>query len=306
MPRRRLPLIPVLLLCALALPAAARGGYKPGDSPKSCQSPLFHDVVGTAGDDVLTAGSQPERLYGLLGSDRLTGGAVRAACLFGGRDPDVLRLGAAGGIALGEDGPDVIYGSDKDDAVSGGTGPDYLSGALGRDVLRGDDGRDYYDAGPGDDAVFARDDRAEIVACGSGVDTVAADSDDALIGCENVRRSGDEGLALRKAHPKLGGARTTFRLRFRAPASGRHGLYVAIGNRCDKSPPAIVTQIPAPGERVRRGQQVRVGLRAPKGGWCEGERDIVMGQVPPCRQWKCLTGLPPHPLFRVRVKVRPR
>ena len=301
----RTPILSLALLGAVLTPAApAQAGYAPGESQSACAGAGFGQTVGTSNGDVLRAGDRPERVYGMRGSDRLLGGAVRASCLYGGLDPDLLTLGSGGGIALGEDGADVVVGSDKDDALGGGPGPDILIGGLGDDVLRGDTAIDAFNGGPGDDAMVASDERREVVACGSGDDTVAVDAYDAVIGCERVRVQSGDPLPVRNTLPRRGGRRAIFRFRFRAPAAGRAGTYVVAGARCDKSDAQTLTEVPAPGERVRRGQLIRVGIRPPKGGWCSGSRDVVLARRPACPPTGCFTGLPLEPMAMLRVRVR--
>ena len=292
-------------LLVLLTPAAASAGFRPGGpTPGACTGTAFSDRVGTLGADTLAASERPERVYGLQGADTLRGGPARAACLFGGRDPDLLQLGAGGGIILGEDGADVGVGSDKDDAVSGGAGPDYLLGRGGRDVLRGDTGVDGFDAGPGDDAIVANDGRREVVACGRGTDAVALDATDLEFGCERVRRR--EGRMLpRLPSPRAGGRRTVFRLELEIPRAAGPGAYAVIAERCDQEGPVPVSVFPAPGRRVRTGQRVRVGLRPPGGDdWCLGNRQAALVRLPACGTDDCLAPLPAEPLARVTLRVR--
>jgi len=302
-----LRLAPPVLLVALALlaPAAAGAGYRPGDPPPPvCGGSVFADRVGTAGADALAAADRPERVYGLQGVDRLRGGPSRAACLFGGLDPDLLQLGPGGGIALGEDGADIVVGSEKDDALAGGPGPDVLVGRSGRDVLRGDTGIDAFDSGPGDDAIVARDRRRELVACGPGTDAVTADAFDVAFGCERVRRASGRRLPRIAATPSRAGRRGVFRISFRVPRGGGPGIYAVIAERCAQEAPVAVTVLPAPGRRVRTGQRVRVGLRPPAGGWCRGVRPAALVRVPDCDAGLCLGVPPQEPLARLALRVR--
>jgi serralysin len=73
--------------------------------------------IGTAGDDVLTAGDDGESLDGGAGNDRLVGGA-------------------------------------GDDILVGGPGADQLIGGAGNDVLLVDSSDTLIDGGPGDDSVY--------------------------------------------------------------------------------------------------------------------------------------------------------
>jgi RTX calcium-binding nonapeptide repeat (4 copies) len=299
------PLLSFAVLAAVAAlsPASAFAGFRPGGpTPGICTNPAFTDVVGTAQADQLVGGARPQRIYGLTGDDRLTGSGQRASCLFGGQGADLLAAGAGGGIALGEDGPDVLLGSFKDDGLSGGPGADTLIASDGKDALRGDTGIDGFFAGQGDDIVAAADGRREVVACGGGDDVVEADRADALFGCERVRLQGRP-LPTQHFVRSTGRPRTTFRFAFRAPAAGGAGSYAVLAARCDESDPFAATVVPAPGRRVRKGQLIRVGLRAPTGGWCQGRREAALVRAPRCSLKACLIAPPYEPLARIRFRV---
>jgi hypothetical protein len=69
--------------------------------------------------------------------------------------------------------------------------PVIFNGADGRDGLFGGGGTDIFDAGPGDDNVISRDNRAEDVRCGTGKDTAISDDGDARGSCEEVQGDAD-------------------------------------------------------------------------------------------------------------------
>lgn len=301
------PALAISLAAASALvsTSAAAAGYEPGGpAPGACTGAAFADRVGTGASEALTAGDRPERVYGLGGGDLLRSGPLRAACLFGGAGTDLLQLGPGGGIALGEEGADIVVGAGKDDALSGGPGADLLVAKAGGDVLRGDAGIDGFDAGPGDDAIVSADGRREVVICGKGTDAVAADRSDVAFGCERVRHLGGRPLRRLRATPARGGRRTIFRLRLRMPQAGGPGAFAVLAPRCADSAPAAVTVFPAPGRRVRAGQRVRVGLRPPRGGWCSGIREAALVRVPECDPASCAAQPPLEPLATVRLRVR--
>lgn len=115
--------------------------------------------------------------------------------LVGSGGPDVLEGQTGGDLILALGGNDLLRGRDGDDCLVGGSGRDRLLGEEGYDRLTGgggDDrldggpGRNGYDAGPGDDRIKARNGFRETVRCGPGEDTVQADGDDRLRGCEHV------------------------------------------------------------------------------------------------------------------------
>jgi RTX calcium-binding nonapeptide repeat (4 copies) len=91
--------------------------------------------------------------------------------LLGGPGSDVLRTGASVDQMRGDDGNDDLAAAAGNDVVEGGLGFDTLSGGDGDDVLRDPDGLP---------------DRIE---CGSGADTVEADTTDVVAAdCETVSR----------------------------------------------------------------------------------------------------------------------
>jgi hypothetical protein len=108
-------------------------------------------------------------------------------------------------VELGDASDRIVYGLSArvqvnggkgDDTITAGIGDDFLQGQEGDDTIRGGDGDDQIFPGPGvdevragagDDFVFARDDRADVIQCGSGDDTVSVDPSDFVSGsCEEV------------------------------------------------------------------------------------------------------------------------
>ena len=86
-------------------------------------------ILGSAGDDKLSAGEGADVLYGRGGNDRLIGGAGNA----------------------------ILYGGDGNDYVQGGPGNDILHGGAGDDFLRGCKGDDtyIYGRGLGNDTIYS-------------------------------------------------------------------------------------------------------------------------------------------------------
>ena len=104
------------------------------DSPRN-------QVVGTAGDDILTGTPGADIICGKGGNDTLSGR--------GGND---LLLGGLGNDRLvGGSGRDRLVGAAGRDRLFGGTGRDRLFGGPGRDLLHGGPGRDFGVGGPGRD-----------------------------------------------------------------------------------------------------------------------------------------------------------
>ncbi len=130
-------------------------------------------------DDPLRPGGCANEILGSGGPDVVEGGAGGDLVLvFGG--PDRVR---------GRDGHDCLVGSSGRDRLLGENGDDRLTGGSGADRLDGGPGRNAYDAGSGADTIKARNGNRETVRCGSGDDTVRADGNDRLRGCEQVTRS---------------------------------------------------------------------------------------------------------------------
>jgi Ca2+-binding RTX toxin-like protein len=107
---------------------------------------------------------------------------------------DRIALEAGDDHASGGRGDDVINGGRGNDVLRGGLGDDRVHGGSGDDVLADDRGSDRLYGGAGDDRLDARDrrgrnDRRDVVNCGSGDDTATVDRDDVVIGCEHVTRT---------------------------------------------------------------------------------------------------------------------
>lgn len=297
------------LLTLTAAPAWAGLSYRPGDEPPgACRGTIFTDTIGTLAADTVRGGPAAQRVYGLTGDDWLIGSDTRATCLFGGQGDDALTLGRGGGVAFGEFGADVLTGSVIDDALSGGDGPDVLFGKAGNDVLRGGRGVDGFDGGPGNDFIDSTDGRPEIVLCGDGEDTAVADGVDVLAGCEQRHGSGKL-LERLKVKRRVGGRRAIFRVRFRAPAAAGPGEYrvLVASTGCAEEAPGLneVTRLPMEGRAVRKGQRIRVGLRAPAGRWCRGPHAGALVRAHPCPPGRrCGLPRPYEPLGLVVFRVR--
>jgi Ca2+-binding RTX toxin-like protein len=113
-------------------------------------------IVGTRGDDSLSAPDQDTVIYGYAGNDTLLGGAGHDT-LLGGRGDDLLR--GDGGHLVTEDpatqhggndllrggpGNDTLWGEGGNDTLHGGAGDDVLIGGFGRDVMAGGEGADRF------------------------------------------------------------------------------------------------------------------------------------------------------------------
>lgn len=146
----------------------------------------IENVIGGAGNDLITGDALANRLDGGAGNDSLNGGAGDDLILAGagndvidgGEGFDTLDLSAAtgpvsvdfnrgmvSGAGIGTDsfgaiekllfgaGQDIVTGGNGSDALDGGAGNDTLKGGAGDDALWGGEGDDALDGGSGDDAV---------------------------------------------------------------------------------------------------------------------------------------------------------
>jgi hypothetical protein len=98
-------------------------------------------------------------------------------------DPPVARIELDAGdlddsVSLSASVPATMLGGDGDDRITGGDGDDALLGGAGAD---------FADGGRGDDSIDVRDGGSDSAWCGRGVDSVLAETDDALdLACESV------------------------------------------------------------------------------------------------------------------------
>jgi Ca2+-binding RTX toxin-like protein len=125
-------------------------------------------IKGTAGPDVIVAGTGADRISAgggrdLIcsggGADVVNGGNGRDRILAGAGD-DTIIGGPGGEVAVGGSGADRIFGGQQDDRLIGSSGDDLLVGDQGKDTMRGMSGNDWlrgdvgnnaYDGGPGSD-----------------------------------------------------------------------------------------------------------------------------------------------------------
>lgn len=113
--------------------------------PPECEEIEFAQViVGTPGDDHITAANGGALIFGLGGDDTLEGGNGKD-CLVGGDGDDTLS---------GGNGKDVLLGGEGDDRLSGGGDDNTIGGANGRDLLDGGPGVDACDGGRGKDELI--------------------------------------------------------------------------------------------------------------------------------------------------------
>ena len=91
-------------------------------------------IIGNAGDDVLSGGSGDDELFGNTGNDFLDGGD----------DDDVLNGNLDNDTLIGGAGSDLLNGGAGEDFLSGDAGNDTLNGGAGNDFILGGDGADVF------------------------------------------------------------------------------------------------------------------------------------------------------------------
>jgi Ca2+-binding RTX toxin-like protein len=150
------------------------------------------NVIGGAGDDVLTGDGDGNALEGGLGDDSIDGGGGNDS-LSGGGGNDALQ-GAAGDDALngGEDN-DVMNGGSGGDALDGGSGDDNLDGGTGADALIGGDGTDVADYSAALTPVSVNPNGAADDGVGGEGDNVAGDVESANGGADDDTLIGNGG-----------------------------------------------------------------------------------------------------------------
>jgi Ca2+-binding RTX toxin-like protein len=149
--------------------------YQPPAAPSN--------LIGTDGDDTLTAVAGNAYLYGLGGADLLMAAEGRDT-LIGGAGDDTLMGGAGNDRLIGEEGDDRLIGGDGDDELQGGTGNDTLYGGAGNDslygyagndLIYGEDGDDHIEDWTGAAAIWAGAGNDEVVT-GGGNDRIAGEA----------------------------------------------------------------------------------------------------------------------------------
>jgi Ca2+-binding RTX toxin-like protein len=100
---------------------------------------------------------------------------------------EVVVGGRAGDLLVGGGAANRLLGANGNDTLTGGAGADTLEGGAGNDVLGGGTAVDRLLGGSGNDRLTSRDDRRDVVNCGTGsVDRLRRDRRDGRIGCERL------------------------------------------------------------------------------------------------------------------------
>ncbi|MDO5606177.1 MAG: calcium-binding protein, partial [Paracoccus sp. (in: a-proteobacteria)] len=131
---------------------ATPGSYTP-PAPLPPVPPATKPLFGTPGDDRITLGAAGGMALGLAGNDLIIGGAGRNI-LYGGEGSDTIYGGPGADIIDGGDGNDHIEGGAGHDRIHGGAGADFINGGPGDDRLYGGPGNDTIWGGEGNDIIF--------------------------------------------------------------------------------------------------------------------------------------------------------
>jgi Ca2+-binding RTX toxin-like protein len=123
------------------------------------------NIIGSAGNDEVTAGNFRTTISGGAGADTITGGTANDS-LDGGADADTI----AGGGGL-----DTLIGGAGNDTITGGTGRDFIQGDAGADTLVGGGGNDTMLGGEGNDEIRFTASAADVLSVDGGA------SDDSVI-----------------------------------------------------------------------------------------------------------------------------
>ena len=250
---------------------------QPGDGEAGEGDNVHSDVdsiVGGSGNDRLVGNSRNNTIQGGPGDDRIDGG-LGADAMAGGpgidtvdyssrTSPvtvslddqandgqpgehdnvqnaiDIVRGGRAGDTLSGNDGSNTLYGGPGNDTIKGYGADDVLSGEAGADHISGGAGRDRIDGGADNDSIDARDRYPDVVRCGTGRDTVSADTTgkkDRLSGCEGRHSSSGGNHAPAKKKPKSHAPSGKRGALARLANTPNHGHYPSVRGHVRKVPP---------------------------------------------------------------------
>jgi Ca2+-binding RTX toxin-like protein len=161
--------------------AAATLNGGPDNDYLEAVGPLVDTLNGDAGDDQLRGGAGADVINGGPGTDTfLVAGGTWTVSL-----DDVANDGVTP-VANVHSDVENLTGDQFGDTLTGSGAANVLKGGGGNDTLDGKGGADQLFGDSGDDTIKARDGVADTIDCGEGADTVAADVQDVLTGCETV------------------------------------------------------------------------------------------------------------------------
>jgi hypothetical protein len=160
----------------------------PDDDYLEAVGPLADVLDGGSGDDQLAGGAGADTINGGPGTDTfLVAGGTWTVSL-----DDVANDGIAP-VANVHSDVENVTGGPFGDTLTGSAAANVLKGSGGGDTLDGKGGADHVFGESGDDKITARDGVADTIDCGDGADTVLADVQDVLIGCETVTYADADG-----------------------------------------------------------------------------------------------------------------
>jgi Ca2+-binding RTX toxin-like protein len=160
--------------------------------------------------DPRQGGHEARRTYLLLAAMVLTLVATSGTALAQVATPgnDLIHGSGGNNLLTGGKGDDAVHGGSGDDRVEGNAGDDLVTGGWGDDAVFGGWGRDEVVGGSGDDALWggsgadainAHDGFVDVISCGAGsrdlvfydggLDSVAADCEDARVSVTSFRKA---------------------------------------------------------------------------------------------------------------------
>ncbi|EJN10300.1 Ca2+-binding protein, RTX toxin [Herbaspirillum sp. YR522] len=142
-------------------------------------------LVGTTGNNHISAGAGDDFIYDDQGNDAIEGGDGNDV-IYSGADEDVILAGDgrdtvfagnANDLIFGEGGADALFGEAGNDVIFAGEGNDFVDGGLGNDVVSGDAGDDEIYGNNGSDALFGGD-GDDMLSGGDDADQLQGDAGD--------------------------------------------------------------------------------------------------------------------------------
>ncbi|MDA0163529.1 MopE-related protein [Solirubrobacter ginsenosidimutans] len=168
--------------------AAATLNGGPDNDYLEAVGPLVDTLNGDAGDDQLRGGAGADVINGGPGNDTfLVAGGTWTVSL-----DDVANDGVSP-VANVHSDVENITGDQFGDTLTGSAAANVLRGGGGNDTLDGKGGADQLFGDGGNDTINARDGIADTIDCGDGADSVVADVQDVLSGCETVAYADADG-----------------------------------------------------------------------------------------------------------------
>jgi Ca2+-binding RTX toxin-like protein len=172
-------------------------------TPKSSAQVLSGHIVGTGGDDSLSASNQNDTVEGAEGNDVITGSSSSTNSAGHLIESDVYMGGAGSDTVIGGSGNDHIYGNALTTTVGQVDGPDSLLGGGGNDYVQGNAGSDTVDGGEGNDKLYGGADGDSIfggagndyLQGNKGLDSLSGGDGDDIVhgGADNDLEFGDDG-----------------------------------------------------------------------------------------------------------------